>query len=846
MFDLTAFGFQPKELPRSRPYFLENLFRKVIFPDMYLVGQQPSPQRDRARIIALGAGLAVLALLTGCWTWSFIGNNKLLGEAQQEMASAHALALSGSLPDRLKALEVLQDRLDLLYQYRQNGRPWKLGLGLYRGPDVEKVMRAEYFRQLSQVMLDPVKTGLEATLRGAVTGGGAPRQPGVSAAAARGRRPAATALGRRTTAPAQAPANLEGVYNALKTYLMLHDRSRMDAAHLTDQLARAWRPWLEQQAGASLSPDLTRGAERTVAFFVSQIQEPDLPTIDNQADLVNQVRLRLRGEQAALSPLERIYSEIKSQGNTRYAPLTVARILDNKDLDLVGSSYALGGSFTREAWDGYIKATLEQAAKGEFKGMDWVLASPLQDVAVHGAAEDNHKRLMALYKADYIKEWQLFLQGVAVHAFGDPDRAATALGRFGNAQTSPLKLILARAAFETAWDNPSELSKTVDTARSSVVKMTQNLLGSRTATPPAADLSQWGEVGGVFRGISGLVKADPGGRTPLDGYLDLLVKAKGKLATLAPAGDQGAARQMVQATLAGSGSELADAQQYLDNTLLAPMDDASREVVRPILARPLMGACGALVPAVAQDLNQAWEHQVYPQWQSLAGKYPFADSGNEAAMADMVKFLQPGEGTLAKFVEHYLNGLVVRRGESFAVRQWGGQAVSFTAGFLNSLSRLTQASESLFQDGAVARFEVQPIPTPGLSEIELEIDGQRIIYRNGPQTWTTFAWPGQGAEGARIQASSYIGATTTVDDCPGRLGFMRLLDKAAAGGAASSSTLEWHFKAPKAFSTRGAASASQEAEADQSVRFNFRLVSGLDPLKLNLLRHNSLPSKVSN
>ena len=45
------------------------------------------------------------------------------------------------------------------------------------------------------------------------------------------------------------PTNVQDAYNALKTYLMLSDKRHVEQAHLTDQLARFWRGWLETNRG---------------------------------------------------------------------------------------------------------------------------------------------------------------------------------------------------------------------------------------------------------------------------------------------------------------------------------------------------------------------------------------------------------------------------------------------------------------------------------------------------------------------------------------------------------------------------------------------------------------------
>jgi type VI secretion system protein ImpL len=174
---------------------------------------------------------------------------------------------------------------------------------------------------------------------------------------------------------------------------------------------------------------------------------------------------------------------------------------------------------------------------------------------------------------------------------------------------------------------------------------------------------------------------------------------------------------------------------------------------------------------------------------------------------------------------------VTQRADQFVARSWGGHSIPFSPGFLAGISRLCAAGKPI-QEGGQARFELQPVPTPGLCEILLEIDGQRLHYRNGPQVWTGFSWPAADAAppGARITAVSFQGVAAEVQNAPGRLGLMRLLDQGRVeqrqGGTGSA---EWPLKGP---GLRG-------------IRFNVRMVSGPDLLRLAALRHHSLPAKIT-
>jgi type VI secretion system protein ImpL len=371
--------------------------------------------------------------------------------------------------------------------------------------------------------------------------------------------------------------------------------------------------------------------------------------------------------------------------------------------------------------------------------------------------------------------------------------------------------------------------------------------GTPTTTLPGAQL---GPVGQRFAPIAELVGAPGGASAPLNAYLDLLNKVRAKLSGVAASGEPGpGARVLVQSTLAGSGSELAETLQYVDTTLLGRMNETSKEAVRPLLVRPLMESFLALVGPTEDHLNGIWQQQVLIPWNSLATKYPFADSSNEAPMTEISRFLKPGEGTLARFVDKELGAIIIKRGEVYAARTWGAQGVGLSSNFLNAISRLTDAGNALLQEGESCKFELQPVPTPGLTDILMEVDGQKLLYRMGPQTWTTLSWPGQtSSQGARLQVTSFVGATAQICNFPGRLGLLRLLDQARIENPkGTSSALEWRFKVTPAFSTKSpAANMTKEDFYPQGIRFNFRLVSGTNPLSLYTLRNHSLPQRVGN
>lgn len=93
--------------------------------------------------------------------------------------------------------------------------------------------------------------------------------------------------------------------------------------------------------------------------------------------------------------------------------MTVGRMMNNRDLDLVAGSSTLPGAFTREAWEKYFRLAILDASKGSIKGDDWVLASTsLDNLGKDGNFERNRQELESLTRSSLRAEWKKFLQEV--------------------------------------------------------------------------------------------------------------------------------------------------------------------------------------------------------------------------------------------------------------------------------------------------------------------------------------------------------------------------------------------------------------------------------------------------
>ena len=779
-------------------FFLRDLFSKVIFADSGLVQQYASPAKLRLRQAAFLGGALVFGLLLAGWTWSYHGNQQLVADIRADLDQAVKLQEGRvDLQSRLEALEILQDRVAQLQKYRTD-RPWGLRFGMYQGQTIEAKLRKAYLSGLENVMLKPTGATI-ATYLAEVNANADKLQPLVRSANDRVLTPPAPPT---DAAPAvyvaASSTDVGDAYNALKTYIMLSDHERAEASHLGDQMTRFWRSWLEANRGSMPREQLIQSAEHILSFALTQVSADDFPVIQINLATLDTTRENLRRVVKGMPARERVYAEIKARAATRFPPFTINRVIDEADRSLLAGSYAISGAFTREAWEGFVDEAINEAATKETKADDWVLKTATNDdLTLEGSPQQIRKVLVQLYKAEYVLEWQKFMQGVSVKEFGSFDAAVKGMDRLGDPVISPVGKLIQALYDQTSWDNPSLLNEGLATGQKGFTDwFKQTILRMAPASVPVnVDISTgelavpMGPIGKEFSGLGRIMVARDNGPNLLRGYLGALSKVRTKFNQMKNQGDTGpSSRQLMQQTLDGT-SELSEALKLVDEQLLATQTDAAKNTLRPILVRPLMQAFAVIVPPAEGEINRVWVAQVHgPFQQNLAGKYPFAATSRvEATPAEIAKVFGP-EGSIAKFSEQSLASLVVRRGDVMAPRTWADMGLrlrpELSAGFPQWVAPLSGAAAGAGGGGsstseAQTHFQILPVPATGLLEYTVEIDGQQLRYRNGTATWTNFVWPGtQGAPGVRITGTAVNGQALEFLNVPGKFGLEKMFSSA--------------------------------------------------------------------
>jgi type VI secretion system protein ImpL len=781
-------------------YFLLDLFRKVIFADKDLVKRYTNPASARLKYAAFFAATVLLGAALGGWSWAYMGNVQLVANVQADLDKVMRLQEKRiDLQSRLEALDILQDRIEQLDKYKQD-QPWALSFGLYQGDRLERKLRDEYFAGVRAVMVEPVAGALE-TMLAEVNAHADALDPNAAAAP--------------TSKPGQpyqevSPTNVADAYNALKTYLMLGDKSHAEPGHLNDQLTRYWRTWLVANRGAMPHEQMIRSAERLLTFHLSQINDQAWPQVTLKLSLLDSARENLRRVVRGTPARERVYADIKTRAATRFPAVTVARIVGDTDAGLVAGSHAVSGAFTRAAWEKYVLGAIRDASNRELQSTDWVLKTVAKDdLTLEGSPEQIQKTLVDMYKAEYAKEWAKFVQGVTVTDLKGFDGSVIAMNRLGDPQTSPIARLLKAIYDETSWDNAAaaraNLGKTERTLAAwfKEVVLRRVPADARTLADAAGPLASgaaggMGPIGREFAGVARLVGTREKEASLMTGYLDCLSRLRSRLNQLKNQGDPGpGAKQFMQQTLEGTGSELADALKYVDEQMLTGMSDAQKSALRPLLVRPLVQTFAMIVLPSESEINKTWQAQVVEPFQKmLADKYPFSPGSKmEATSAEIGQVFGP-EGVVAKFINTSMGPLVINRGSMLTARTWADigitlapQAVSGFPGWVAPLSSngVAQANGGTPQ----TVFQLQAHPAPGTTEYTIEIDGQQLRYRNTPAVWTNMVYPGPGPAGARISAVTFDGRTVELFNEPGQFGMRKMIQASTQQKKNGANELRW-------------------------------------------------------
>ncbi|MDQ7977574.1 ImcF-related family protein [Paraburkholderia sp. SARCC-3016] len=791
--------------------------------------------RRRGKRVGFHWPNALAALATACaigWcaalTVSFIGNRQLVLDAQ---AVAHAaLAAQPGTPDALRAQLALQLQIDTLEYRHEHGAPWYLRAGLSRNDALLDALWSPYAAVAARNLQRPVVASLEKALR--------------DMSEAR-----ADAL--------QTESTRQSGYRTLKTYLMLAEPQRTDAAFLGKALVASWP--LPSGMSVGERDDLAR---RLAGFYAGHLSaHPEWRAHASDA-LVTGARKMLVNQLGLANADDTVYESMLASVRGKYADASLATLLDGADArGLFSTAQTVPGIYTRAAWDGAIADAIEKAADERRASGDWVLGgderarsgAKLAERAggATSAADDKRaaqalkQRLAARYFAEYTAAWQRMLNSIRWQPAASLNEAIDQLTRLADAQTSPVIALMKTIAYQAQAGQRSEA------LADRLVRRAQDLIGRKSGDnsddnrnsgtqTPAIDpldksfgplLALMGDLGAAGAGDSKVA----GGPVTLSGvslarYLTVATTMRLKLQQIAASPDaQALARLLAQAIFQGKSSDLSQARE--DAALTAASLGAQWAGFGDALfARPLDAAWQTILQPAAASLNEAWRNSVaMPFRTTFDGRYPFLETNADASFAELGRYVRPDTGLVSRFVMAELRGILRREGDQWVPEELAPRLLQIDPAFLAALRQLsTIGAQAYAQGDAGYRFEIMPLPSAQVTRTELVVDGKPIVYFNQRQSWTALTWPGDGLNGrAGLMWQMVNAGLREAFDTTGDWAFLRLLAKAQVKQL-DSSRYELTWDQPDA----------------APLRYVLRTQLGAGPLDLLKLRGFRMPERI--
>jgi type VI secretion system protein ImpL len=729
---------QPTFSGQGRSYFINDLFRKVVFPEASLVGTNSKLEKRRhllQRLAYAGVTLCV-ALGVALWSISFTRNQQMMDDIDNQTAQ-YQTTISGLAyrQDDITQLLVPLGHLRNAAELPPKNVPLLMSAGLYQGEKLESAAQDAYTRLLTGRFLYSLGMRLESLIEANID-----------------------------------KPELLGLL--LKSYLMLGDPTHLKAKEVKALLNVDWSNSVSPKQLEQLNTHLD-------GLLVSKFEPLPL----NLA-LVSQAREILTKTELS----EQIYSRIKSD-QAAYQAFTLNQVelfgsnadvvLQNRDGDL--SQLSISGLYTAAGF-GQVFMTAYKDVAGTAQQALWVRGDNSEKGGTEAQLLIVKEELLNHYVDDYIQVWRQLLNKVEIKQLRDLASAIeildTASGSF-----SPIRKVLQALNANTDLvrvnnESKSLLQKAQPDAASGESALTQiakplakeqllisSLMGSAGTSQQDTILQR---VDDHFGKLSMLARKQGDTPAPVDALLKELFNLYTFLADLEASGSGSAALEAIKN--AGSpGVQLQRKARHLDEPLRSWLNSFSAVSQK------------AVASSSQNQLGQMWGSDLLPFCRrGIAGRYPLVKtSQKDITFDDFYRYFGSGQ-MLDEFFNLHLKPFV---DTSFRPWRWKeGTRPGVSSSSLRQFELAAKIRDAFFYNKGntpQVNFRLKPVQLDSdVVRFTLRLGNQSLSYQHGPAVSTKFTWPASDGSGtARIQFQSSDGSVSGASE-EGAWGWLKLLDKA--------------------------------------------------------------------
>jgi type VI secretion system protein ImpL len=720
-----AFGVRPRvaqaQAPgEARSYFLRDVFSRVIFPDRNVAAASGAMSRKELAVrSATVAGVFLVALLLSLLPLgAYFKNRRLIASTRavtDALVAAAPTRAGGPLAD--DQLEPVLADIDLCAD-TQDGPSPMMRLGMYQGDEIFPALA----RAIRTSLIRPFTDDFER-------GGGDARS-----------------------------------YDNLKLYLLL---TRPKVADEPEPEASEWKPmralittsvreYWAHRAPSGLASSGKKAIEKLVRLYLSEAED-DPATLLSKRDqtAVDAARAALRAATDPRAGIDKLLADV----DCRRYDVSLGQILSEESAWFKGDS-SLPGAFTVRCWEEQVRPRLSVTKKEEDA---WVTGPK----PAKAASDDDLAQLRSDYFKRYIEAWNKFLRSVKVAPQPDMEKGVAMLRALTEERHRPFNIVL-----KTLDDNTKLKEGSLEEAKhwgmnkaKGALDTIKNFVGAKTGKDGAAKVDSVVHVGdnGLYGadkvgerfatllalgGLGGPEK--PGGGGGADSAKSLLDSYNTQLERLL----EGAENYRQDKDHDKFKMLLQTATTTVQRWITGHKEDNWDFVLDAWFMPPINSLTVALETESGGGTNAAWCEAVVGPFEDLKKKYPFTDNGKDADMTAVMQFFQPGKGAIWGHYEGFLKKDFVHLGQHYKLKE-GGASASYQGGVAAFLDKVQEITDFLFPTGGPqpsVPLEIRLKPTPNVTKIVFDVDGQDIQYRNEPERWIALKWPGDKHTGASIRA----------------------------------------------------------------------------------------------
>jgi len=762
----------------TKSYFINRFFNDVVFKlqDLTRGNRRERKIQRWLKGIAVSATLASIAGAVALLTTSYTMNSLLIAAGEEKVSVLVDKAVTTEHPaDRIQAFIDVFEHQEQLLSY-EDKLPWRFILGIYEGDQTLESVTAITLREMESLISLPIQQSVNQQLL--------------------------TYSEKWEVAEDMDSKNelRQDYYRLFKLQLMFSVHpDKMDKEFALTELKKHWQPILGIDLEQENSQDLIAKIDQVLTAYIDQVGT-DVEKVGNigywpiDESIASIARLQLDTQPEP----EPLYQQIIASKAAKKTPTTLKSLLSTKNEKLLIGDYKIPYAYTQKGWAEYFQPEMKRVVTVVSSG-DWVMGTANENgenLVDKAKADVLATAIRSLYFKDYANHWLTLLETTSVKPFKGLADASVSMSMLSSSEGPFTELMFNINKNINLNDQPAASPEIL----SKDAKLIAEKANVNISIPVIKRVTELETRLADLRRFS---RTKEQGQTSdfLQQYISTLSTVHSDMKLLMSSNESDAqAMEFAQKLLNGEDSDSGlQGSWIVVESQLRALDPIVKKSLEGLFKSPLISSFNVIAVVSRRKLDEEWQEQVFALYEAgIKGKFPFNSRGPDAAVADVSELLNRRSGILWEFVDEQLEPFLKKRKGKWEERTWNDLGIGFSKKFLAGLSKANNVTRSLFSKDSETThflFQVLPVPQPGVRETYLGFSEQAYRYRNEPEEWRKFSWPGKGTtEVSRIYAINRQGRKVSIEKS-GPWALLRVLNEAQIRWIKGTEyAVNWDFK----------------------------------------------------